>query len=108
MPTVIFESIDNSRREVDAPPGASLMTAAVRQGVDGIEADCGGTCSCATCHVYVDEGFVDLLPPPASQELDMLDFVAAERKPNSRLSCQIVVDHKLEGLLVRLPEKQVA
>jgi ferredoxin, 2Fe-2S len=108
MPTVIFESIDNRRREVDAPPGASLMTAAVGQGVDGIEADCGGTCSCATCHVYIDERFVDLLPPAEGQELDMLEFVAAERRPNSRLSCQIVVDQKLEGLLVRLPEKQVA
>jgi 2Fe-2S ferredoxin len=108
MPTVIFESIDNTRREVEVAPGATLMLAAVRQGVEGIEADCGGTCSCATCHVYVDERFIDLLPPPDAQESEMLDFVAAERKPNSRLSCQIKVDPQLEGLLVRLPDKQVA
>lgn len=106
MPTVIFESFDNSRREVTADAGTTLMMAAVKNGVDGIEAECGGTCTCATCHVYVDERFVDRLPPPGEDELEMLDFVAAERKPNSRLSCQIVVTPQTDGLVVRLPETQ--
>jgi 2Fe-2S ferredoxin len=106
MPTITFESSDNSRREVQAPNGTTLMEIAVKSGIEGIEAECGGTCSCATCHVYVDERFVGALPPPASDEIEMLDFVADERKPNSRLSCQIVVDPALEGMVVRLPEKQ--
>ena len=107
MPIVIFESPDHTRREVEADNGKSVMLAAMSNGIDGIEAECGGTCSCATCHVYVDENFLPLLNAPDSQELEMLDFVAAERKPNSRLSCQIVVDPKLDGLVVQLPETQV-
>lgn len=107
MPIVIFESPDHTRREVAADNGKSVMAAAVSNGIDGIEAECGGTCSCATCHVYVDEQFLALLNAPESQELEMLDFVAAERKPNSRLCCQIVVDPKLDGLVVQLPETQI-
>jgi ferredoxin, 2Fe-2S len=107
MPTVIFESPDHTRREVAADDGKSVMMAAVSNGIDGIEAECGGTCSCATCHVYVGESFLELLPAPEPQELEMLDFVAAERKANSRLSCQIVVGPSLDGLIVQLPETQV-
>jgi 2Fe-2S ferredoxin len=106
MPTVIYELFDATRRTVEVGIGTTVMTAAVENGIDGIEAECGGTCSCATCHVYVDERFVDALPAPAANELEMLDFVAAERRPNSRLSCQIVVDSTLDGLVVRLPELQ--
>jgi 2Fe-2S ferredoxin len=106
MPTVIYELFDATRRAVEVGIGTTVMTAAVANGIEGIEAECGGTCSCATCHVYVDERFVDALPAPAADELEMLDFVAAERRPNSRLSCQIVVDSSLDGLVVRLPERQ--
>jgi 2Fe-2S ferredoxin len=106
MPTITFESFDNSRRDIEAPSGTTLMAAAVKEGIEGIEAECGGTCSCATCHVYVDERFLGALPPPAPDEVEMLDFVADERKPNSRLSCQIVVGPALDGMVVRLPAKQ--
>lgn len=107
MQTVIFESPDGSRRIVQAEPGTTLMRAAIAQGVDGIEADCGGSCSCATCHVYVDERFASLLPEPSADEQAMLEFVAAERRENSRLSCQITLAPEIDHLLVRLPDQQV-
>ena len=87
-------------------PGQSVMLAAVQGNVDGIEAECGGCLSCATCHVYVRQ--VDgELPPPAGDEVAMLDFVAAERRPGSRLSCQLVGGAALRSLVVELPERQV-
>lgn len=87
-------------------PGDTLMHAAVAANVGGIEADCGGLLTCATCHVYVREPFAARLPAPADDELAMLEFTAAARRPNSRLSCQIVVTEELAGLTVDLPEKQ--
>ena len=106
MGIVIFESFDNRRRELQVADGITLMKAAVTNGIDGIEAECGGSCTCATCHIYVDERFIDLVPAAGAEELEMLEFVAAERKPNSRLSCQIVVGPHIDGLVVRLPETQ--
>ena len=106
MPTVVFTLADDTQRSVDAPAGTSVMLAAMNNDVPGIEAECGGTCSCATCHVYVDERFAELLQPPAPAESELLDFVAAERRPNSRLSCQIVMEQRLDGLVVALPEVQ--
>jgi 2Fe-2S ferredoxin len=86
--------------------GWSLMQGATAGGVDGIVAECGGSCACATCHCYVDEARAAELPPPSQGELDMLAHVAAERRPNSRLSCQIKATPALEGLVVALPDTQ--
>ena len=82
------------------------MEGAVQNNIDGIDADCGGCLSCATCHVYIDEAFVEKLPTAEDVEEDMLDCTACERADNSRLSCQITVTDELEGLVVRMPEYQ--
>ena len=86
--------------------GQSLMRAAVDAGIDGIKADCGGLMTCATCHVYVDEAWADRLPLPSFDENAMLDMTAAERRPTSRLSCQIVLDAELAGLTAGIPDTQ--
>ena len=92
-------------REVEARDGLSLMEVAVKNGVPGIDADCGGACACATCHVYVDEAWQAKTGTAAAMEESMLDF-AENVQPNSRLSCQIKVTDELDGLIVRLPENQ--
>jgi len=107
MPIVIFELPDGTQRKVTAVPGTVLMQAAVSNGVDGIVAECGGNASCATCHVYVDDRHADLVGPPNEVEDEMLDFTAAERRPTSRLSCQIQFSDALDGLIVHVPEEQV-
>ena len=86
--------------------GQSLMRAAVDAGIDGVKADCGGLMTCATCHVYVDETWAVRLPQPSFDENSMLDMTAAERRPNSRLSCQIVLDPELAGLTAGIPDTQ--
>jgi len=91
---------------LQCPPGQSLMKAAVDANVHGIEAECGGLLTCATCHVYVREPHLSRLPPPAEDELAMLDFTASPRQPNSRLSCQLVLDEALDGLVADLPPTQ--
>lgn len=91
---------------LEGKPGESLMQAAVAANVTGIEADCGGLLTCATCHVYVREPFASRLPPPSDDELGMLEFTASPRQPNSRLSCQIELGDDLDGLTVDLPESQ--
>ena len=91
---------------LQARPGQSLMQAAVDANVRGIEADCGGLMTCATCHVYVREPHAGQLPPPAQDETDMLAFTAAPRRENSRLSCQIQLTEALQGLTVDLPDQQ--
>ncbi|HEX3537260.1 MAG TPA: 2Fe-2S iron-sulfur cluster-binding protein [Stellaceae bacterium] len=107
MPKITY--IEHSGREhaVEVPLGLSVMRGAVDNNIPGIDADCGGECACATCHVYVDEAWLPVtgLPEPGSQEASMLSF-AALAEPNSRLSCQIEVTQALEGLVVRLPEGQ--
>lgn len=95
-----------SETSLQARPGDSLMQAAVAANARGIEADCGGLATCATCHVYVREPFAAQLPPPQDDELAMLEFTAAERRPNSRLSCQITLTDHLDGLAVDLPANQ--
>ena len=92
---------------VDVTEGWSLMQAAVAHGVDGIVGECGGSCACATCHCYVDEARLADLPPPEEGELAMLDCVVAERRPTSRLACQIKAAPAMEGLRLTLPEAQV-
>ena len=91
---------------LQAKPGQSLMQAAVAANVHGIEAECGGLLTCATCHVYVREAFIDRLPEPSGDERGMLDFTASPKKPNSRLSCQIELKPELDGLTVDLPATQ--
>lgn len=105
MPRVIFFEYDGTRHEVDATNGVSLMRAAVDHSVPGIDADCGGACACATCHVYVDEGWVEKTGKASQMEEDMLDF-AFDVKPNSRLCCQITVRPELDGLSVTTPAQQ--
>jgi len=104
---IVFHAADGSVDAVEGHEGESLMQAAVRNGIEGIVAECGGECACATCHVYVDERFLDTLPAPTVTEADLLDFVASERKTNSRLSCQIKLVAALDGIEVTLPEKQL-
>jgi 2Fe-2S ferredoxin len=92
---------------IDVPLGDSVMEGAIKNGVDGIVAECGGACMCATCHVYVDETWLNQLTPIAEDENAMLDTTACPRRPNSRLSCQIPVTKELDGLTVRTPETQL-
>lgn len=107
MPIIHFLLLDGTVRSVEAQPGTSVMLAAIRNDVRGIEAECGGSCSCATCHVYVEEEFIQRLASPDDMEQELLEGVAAQRRPNSRLSCQIEVTDALDGLLVRIPSRQV-
>ena len=92
--------------EIQGRPGQSLMQAAVDANVKGIAADCGGSLICASCHVYVREPHASALPAPVGDELDMLDFTAAPRRENSRLSCQIELTEALDGLVVEVPDRQ--
>ena len=104
--TVHLVESNGTRHTLAASVAQSLMRAAVAAGLDGIKADCGGTMTCATCHVYVDEAWADRLPVPSFDENSMLDMTAAERRPNSRLSCQIVLDPELAGLTAEIPDTQ--
>jgi 2Fe-2S ferredoxin len=106
MPKITYFDQDGSSRTIDAEIGATVMETAINNDVPGILATCGGSCSCATCHVYVDEAWFDKLPPPALEESDMLD-TAHDLKPTSRLSCQIVVTEELDGLVVTTPPRQI-
>lgn len=106
MPTINYILKDGTSRSVDAKLGSSVMENAVRSNVRGIDAECGGSCSCATCHVYVDDAFFDRLPPPDEMENELLEGVASGRGPTSRLSCQLSMTAELDGLIVRVPEAQ--
>ncbi|MBD3803482.1 2Fe-2S ferredoxin [Thioclava marina] len=106
MITVTFEGADGSRITTKARPGTTLMEAARAASVPGILAECGGACSCSTCHVYVAPDFFDLLEPAGEMELDLLDFAWEPDPASSRLSCQIVLNEALEGLVARVPERQ--
>ncbi len=104
MTKLTYLTFDGTRFEVDAENGSTVMENAIRNAVPGIEAECGGACACATCHVYVDEAWTDIVGEPGSVEEDMLDF-AYDVRPNSRLSCQIKVRNELDGLVVSVPGK---
>lgn len=106
MVTVTFIESDGSARSVEVSLGTSAMEAALFNNVRGIAAECGGLCSCATCHVLVDPAWVDRLPPAGADELALLDFTAVERTPASRLACQLRLDADLDGLLLHLPATQ--
>ena len=105
MAKITFIEKSGAEHVVDAAEGASVMEAAVKNTVPGIDADCGGACACATCHVYIDDAWTEKVGKPETMEESMLDF-AYEPKPTSRLSCQITVSKDLDGLIVRLPEFQ--
>lgn len=105
MAKIKYIEFDGREHEIEVKNGLSVMEGAVRNNIPGIDADCGGACACATCHVYVDEDFLDVTGRPSAMEESMLDF-AENVQPNSRLSCQIRVSDDLDGLVVRLPENQ--
>ena len=106
MPKITYIEHNGESHEIEVANGLSVMEGAVQNNIPGIDADCGGSCACATCHVYVDEKWFIKLPKKDSAEEDMLDM-AFEPKKNSRLSCQIMVADQLDGLVVNLPVKQV-
>lgn len=106
MPIIHYILKDGSIRSVEAKVGSSVMENAVRSNIRGIDAECGGSCSCATCHIYVDDAFINRLQPPDDMENELLDGVASARLASSRLSCQITVTADLDGLTVRVPETQ--
>ncbi len=106
MTRITFIEPSGAEVDVDVTDGWSLMQGATVGGIDGIVAECGGSCACATCHCYVEEERMAELPPASASELAMLDNVAAERRPNSRLSCQIKASPALAGLRISLPETQ--
>jgi ferredoxin, 2Fe-2S len=106
MPRVFYTQPTGERKEIEVPIGQNLMMGAAANGIEGIVGDCGGAMSCATCHVIVDEAFAALLPPPDDTENQLLDFTAAPREANSRLSCQIVMSDRLEGIAVRIADPQ--
>jgi ferredoxin, 2Fe-2S len=106
MPKVKFVRTDGTASVIEVASGVSVMLAAVRNGVSGIEGECGGCLDCATCHVYVDEGQMGALASPNEDELELLGSVAATRRPNSRLSCQLKPPFPTEMFTVYIPEAQ--
>lgn len=105
MVKITFIQPDGSSQVVEAEPGMTVMEAARLHNVPGIEAECGGACACATCHVYVEDAWREAVGNPSEMEEDMLDF-AFDVRESSRLSCQIKVADALDGLVVRVPAKQ--
>ena len=105
MPKITYKAFDGSSKTIEVDNGLSVMEGAIQNEIPGIDADCGGSMACATCHVYVEENWLNKLPKAEDTEVDMIDM-AFEPKKNSRLSCQIIVDNELDGLVVTTPEKQ--
>ena len=107
MPRIIYITFDGNKHEVEVPIGLTVMEGARDNNIPGIEADCGGACACSTCHVYVDEEWINKLPPIDDIERDMLDFAFEPNEKSSRLTCQLNVTEELDGLVVKMPEKQI-
>ncbi|WP_421759548.1 2Fe-2S iron-sulfur cluster-binding protein [Devosia sp.] len=105
MPHITYIESNGTRHETEGEVGSTVMETAIINGVPGIVAECGGACTCATCHVYVDAAWTETVGGPSMMEEDMLDF-AFEVKPTSRLSCQIKVKDLLDGLIVHVPSRQ--
>ena len=105
MPKVTYKDYKGTSRTIEVENGLSVMEGAIQKEIPGIDADCGGSMACATCHVYVDDKWLAKIPKAEDAEIDMIDM-ANEPKKNSRLSCQLIVSDKLEGLTVTTPEKQ--
>ncbi len=105
MAKITYISHGGKETTVDVPDGLTVMEGAIRNSIDGIDADCGGACACATCHVYVDPAWSPKIPAKSEMEDSMLDF-AVDLQPTSRLSCQIKVTAALDGMIVRMPKSQ--
>ena len=105
MANITYIDPDGTTRTVEGELGSTVMETAIKNNVPGIEAECGGACACATCHVYVDDAWREAVGGPSPMEEDMLDF-GYDVKPSSRLSCQIKVTAELDGLILRIPERQ--
>ncbi len=105
MPKIIYNDFSGNQKEIEVPNGLSVMEGAVRNNIPGIDADCGGSMACATCHVYVKEEWLNKLKKMENGEQDMIDM-AYEPKKNSRLSCQLIVSDELDGLEITTPLKQ--
>ena len=105
MAKITYIENDGKAHIIEVKPGQSVMEGAVKNNIPGIDADCGGACACATCHVYVDDAWADKTGKASVMEESMLDF-ANDLQPTSRLSCQIIVSEALDGLIVRMPENQ--
>ena len=105
MPKITYKDSSGRSKTIDVENGLTVMEGAIQNEIPGIDADCGGSMACATCHVYVEEKWFNKLPKAEDAEIDMIDM-AFEPKKNSRLSCQIIVGDELEGLVVTTPEKQ--
>ena len=106
MAKITYKDLEGNSKTIEVENGLSVMEGSIQNNIPGIYADCGGSMACATCHVYVEEKWLNRLPKAEEGEEDMLDL-AFEPKKNSRLSCQILVSNDLDGLVVNLPEKQV-
>ena len=105
MPKITYIDNKENSKTIDVENGLTVMEGAIQNNIPGIDADCGGSMACATCHVYVEEKWLDKLPKAEEAEVDMIDM-AFEPKKNSRLSCQIIVSDELDGLTVNIPSKQ--
>ena len=107
MPKITYITFDGIKHTVDVPVGLTVMERARDNNIPGIEADCGGACACSTCHVYVDKDWINKLPAIDDIERDMLDFAYEPDENYSRLTCQLEVTDSLDGLIVKMPEKQI-
>ena len=105
MPKIIYITQEKSKHEIDVDNGYTVMEGAVNNNIDGIPAECGGACACATCHAYIDSSWLDKIPEMDEMEDSMLD-AAFERKDNSRLTCQIEVSDELDGMIVKIAENE--
>lgn len=105
LPRVIFEQADGSRQTCAAPAGDSVMDCALDHGVRGLVGQCGGGCTCGTCHCYVAAAWVPVVPPAEGDELELLEYLPG-RRPESRLACRIALDASLDGLTVRIPANE--
>ena len=105
MPKITFKDNQNNLKTIEVEKGLTVMEGAIQNDIPGIDADCGGSMACASCHVYVEKNWLDKLPKAEEAEVDMIDM-AFEPKKNSRLSCQLIISDELDGLTVTTPEKQ--
>ena len=105
MPKITYKDLQGEAKTIEVENGLTVMEGAIQNEIPGIDADCGGSMACATCHIYVDEKWLNKIPKAEEAEEDMIDM-AFEPKKNSRLSCQIIVNDELDGLVVTTPEKQ--
>ena len=105
MPKITYKDYQGTSKTIEVENGLTVMEGAIQKDIPGIDADCGGSMACATCHVYVDDKWIDKMPKAEDAEIDMIDM-AFEPKKNSRLSCQIIVSEELDGLEVTTPAKQ--